>query len=263
MEAYHRTFRLGVDDHCAPSGYGTKAKGSAELLTVPFPFIEIIFTIGPTVFESTGYHRVFSTAVGGIQTQPIRTQLQTDYRAFGVFLHPVEFFEATGLGAADLHDPVQMGRILNPLISVLESGGAEDPESFTHRIQDAWKRYQKKRSCYRVITQFLDQAHALPRYRLREAAGAISFTGKHLRTTFRAVLGITPKQYLQLLQLQGVLSDMVNSGGYSLTDIALRNGFYDQSHFNRIFKRYAGIPPRRFRGQYSRYAEKYKNTIVL
>jgi AraC-like DNA-binding protein len=263
MEAYYRTFRLGIDDQLSPFVLKKERRNAVELLTVPFPSLEFIFPVNLSLFETTGYHRVHSAMIGRIQVQPIRTYLQADYEAFCFFLHPVTFFEATGLSAEHLSDAEVMEAFLTPLSQIVEVGPLPGPEKFEQLVREKCLSLPKRRSCYRVVDHFLQEVHALPNYRIQEAADSISFSGKHLRSTFRSICGISPKKYLQLLQLQGVLRDMVSSNRYSLTEIALRNGFYDQSHFNRVFRKYAGLTPRQFRQGYIPYSKKYKNTIVL
>lgn len=263
MEAYYRTFRLGIDDRLSPFASKKEQRSAVELLTVPFPLLEFIFPINLSLFETTGYHRIHSAMIGRIQVQPIRTYLQADYEAFCFFLHPVTFFEATGISAEELSDPEAMESFLSPLFQKLEQGPMPEPENLMPFVWEKCLSLRKRRSCYRVVDHFLQEVHALPNCRIQEAVDSISFSGKHLRSTFRSICGVPPKKYLQLLQLQGVLRDMASSHRFSLTEIALRNGFYDQSHFNRVFRKYAGLAPRQFRQGYIPYSKKYKNTIVL
>jgi|AntRauTorckE5430_2_1112549.scaffolds.fasta_scaffold21309_2 AraC-like DNA-binding protein len=263
MEAYYRIFRLGIDDQLSPFVSIKEGQSAVELLTVPFPSLEFIFPVNLSLFETTGYHRVHSAMIGRIQVKPIKTYLQADYEAFCFFLHPVTFFEATGISAANFSDPEVMEAFLNPLFQKLEEVPKPESENLLQLVWEKCLRCRKSRSCYRVVDRFLQEVHALPNSRIQEVADTISFSGKHLRSTFRSICGISPKQYLQLLQLQGVLRDMVSSKHYSLTEIALRNGFYDQSHFNKVFRKYAGLTPRQFRQGYIPYSKKYKNTIVL
>jgi AraC-like DNA-binding protein len=63
---------------------------------------------------------------------------------------------------------------------------------------------------------------------------------------FKEHIGLTPHKYLQLRAVEYSL-DRLKNPHLSLTQIALESGFYDQSHFNRIFKSFMLITPDRYR----------------
>jgi AraC-like DNA-binding protein len=63
---------------------------------------------------------------------------------------------------------------------------------------------------------------------------------------FRAVLGVTPHQYLIRARL-GRAARLLADPARSITDIALDVGFADLSNFVRTFHRAAGVSPRAFR----------------
>ncbi len=63
--------------------------------------------------------------------------------------------------------------------------------------------------------------------------------------SFKTLFGVTPHQYLLLLKTQQAKALL--QGGMSCVDTALSCGFYDQSHFQRNFKRAYGVTPRSYR----------------
>jgi AraC-like DNA-binding protein len=78
------------------------------------------------------------------------------------------------------------------------------------------------------------------------------------------VVGLHPVYLGQLFakEVRQTLGDFVNDlrvraaaeelscGSASLAEIATENGFYDQSHFSRVFGRKVGVSPGAFRRQY-------------
>ena len=62
---------------------------------------------------------------------------------------------------------------------------------------------------------------------------------------FRAVTGMTPHAWQLNLRINLARAQMRK--GDSLADVALRLGFSDQAHFQRVFKAHAGVTPGRFR----------------
>lgn len=63
---------------------------------------------------------------------------------------------------------------------------------------------------------------------------------------FHAAFGTTISGYLEKRRLEIALKALVN-GDAPIGEIALRAGFYDHSHFARVFRRATRLTPSRFR----------------
>ncbi len=83
---------------------------------------------------------------------------------------------------------------------------------------------------------------------VQEMADYTGFCRRHLRDVFLTYVGISPKQLCNQVRFQNTMQSILleSALGGSLTDISLRNGYFDQSHFNRMFKRYTGMCPSKF-----------------
>jgi AraC-like DNA-binding protein len=66
----------------------------------------------------------------------------------------------------------------------------------------------------------------------------------HLNRAFSTQVGLPPHEFQNQLRIEKSL-DLVQQKK-SLAEIAIETGFSDQSHFNRFFKRYTGVTPKRF-----------------
>lgn len=75
-----------------------------------------------------------------------------------------------------------------------------------------------------------------------ELADKVNFSERHLRRAFDRELGLSPKEMLGIVRFQSVLEELSRGDYSSLTDLALRHGYYDQSHFAGAFMRYYGLP---------------------
>lgn len=77
---------------------------------------------------------------------------------------------------------------------------------------------------------------------LEDLAGMDRFT---LARQFRAVFGTSPHRYLVMRRLEKVKAQLAD--GETLADAAHANGFADQSHMTRHFKRAFGMTPGHWR----------------
>src|SRR5437867_4110160 len=71
---------------------------------------------------------------------------------------------------------------------------------------------------------------------------------------FRATFHLTPQKFLRKLRLRIASRGLIYTDE-SLSDIALKCGFADQSHFSREFRRQFGRTPREYREYYKRAAD--------
>ena len=74
------------------------------------------------------------------------------------------------------------------------------------------------------------------------------YTGRYCREKFKESHGISIKNYSSIMRFQNAVRMLAQSGGEvgSLSDIAFNNGYFDQSHLNREFRRFSGATPLRY-----------------
>ena len=81
---------------------------------------------------------------------------------------------------------------------------------------------------------------------LEDAARFACLSPYHFLRTFKAVLGVTPHQYLLRARLKRAAKLLAEESA-PVTEVALEAGFADLSNFVRTFRRAAGVSPRAFR----------------
>jgi len=69
-------------------------------------------------------------------------------------------------------------------------------------------------------------------------------TERTFERKFLKEIGVTPKQFAKIIQFSFSLDQMKESDYTNFTNIAYENGFTDQSHFIRSFKKYTGGTPK-------------------
>ena len=72
------------------------------------------------------------------------------------------------------------------------------------------------------------------------------FGVRRLEQRFKTEIGISPKLYYRTQRINKVIGEITASKKQSLTQLALDNNYYDQSHFIRDFKLFTGLNPSKF-----------------
>lgn len=65
---------------------------------------------------------------------------------------------------------------------------------------------------------------------------------RHLAQSFGDTVGMTPKAYARVIRFERAIAHL-SRGDEELGAIALECGYYDQAHFNRDVRAFAGLPP--------------------
>lgn len=100
--------------------------------------------------------------------------------------------------------------------------------------------------------QWLRQAHDLIHESvgqpptLSSIAREVGIHPAHLARTFRAHYRRSIGEYVRRLRIERAARDLSDSGA-SIAEIGLRAGFFDQSHFSRVFRDHTGLTPTAFR----------------
>lgn len=92
-----------------------------------------------------------------------------------------------------------------------------------------------------AVSTIIKTKGMLPIKTLREQ---LFITERTFERRFNKEIGVTPKQFAKIIQFSFSLNQIQESDYTKLTNIAYENGFADQSHFIRTFKKYTGATPK-------------------
>lgn len=143
-----------------------------------------------------------------------------------------------------LHDSVsdertaleQESLLLDWIVSVGQNY-AEQSDGFGNR------RIYSESSAVRRVREFIRE-NVGENINLQTLARIARLSPFHLNRAFRAQIGLPPHEFQNQLRIEKAQNLIARKKSFS--EIALETGFTDQSHFNRFFKRYTGITPKRF-----------------
>jgi AraC-like DNA-binding protein len=82
----------------------------------------------------------------------------------------------------------------------------------------------------------------------RATAKALAVSPRHLRRIMGEHVGIGPAEYVRLTRFVDSMYRM-EAPGQTLTRVALAAGYFDQAHFCRDFRSFAGMTPQEYRGR--------------
>jgi len=82
--------------------------------------------------------------------------------------------------------------------------------------------------------------------RVADMSREIGIGERHLNRRFNHIVGLSPKAYARILQINWVVGLLYANDSARLSEIAQEAGFYDQAHFNRAMQRFFREGPREF-----------------
>ena len=69
---------------------------------------------------------------------------------------------------------------------------------------------------------------------------------KSLDRWFNKMLGMNPKEYLQISKFKSILDEIENQKNTSWMTLVADFDYHDQAHFSKSFKKYAGVSPNQY-----------------
>ncbi|RZJ25584.1 MAG: AraC family transcriptional regulator [Flavobacterium sp.] len=79
-----------------------------------------------------------------------------------------------------------------------------------------------------------------------EICTKLTINERTLERKFHLEVGLSPKQFTQIIRFQQSYEQLSSNDYSKLTDIVYENGYSDQSHFIKVFKAFTGSTPKHF-----------------
>jgi PAS domain S-box-containing protein len=85
---------------------------------------------------------------------------------------------------------------------------------------------------------------------MAKLASLVCLSISQFERRFKSLFKISPLKYITMVRIHAACQALAE-GSERISDIALNNGFYDLSHFNRQFRRQMGMSPSDYRKKYA------------
>lgn len=174
-------------------------------------------------------------------------------KIFGIRFQPLGLQKLTGVKCAEIADEIIEPEYIfkkeyNYLKDSISSG--IDIWDYIHYTE----AYFKKTLCLNVSCDNVDIVNDIAatiikekgKLDLRKLYTQYSIGERRIQQLFTEATGVSPKYYSRLIRYQSVLRDMKALNYSTLTNLAYKNNYTDQSHFIRDFKCFSGLSPSRF-----------------
>ena len=185
--------------------------------------------------------------LSGMQEKPIIFS-STHFQQIAVELHPMAVNTLFRIPCSELKNDVVEGSMilgdLNKIQDTLLGPGAfiekakwlEDYLYSKINESSEWVVAQKMNA---TISKMYEDLLAGKKVNIQERTG---YSRMHTHRLSTEWLGLPPKGYLRLQQFIKTLDDL-HFSSRSFADIAIHHGYYDQTHFNRIFRQFTDMTP--------------------
>ena len=221
---------------------------SFELL--PDHNIELILSFGGKAWiESKGLRRDLPNVyVLGLLDQPMRYGADGRVRTVAARFHAWGFAPLFGLDWRALPRPlvtpdVDWHGLLRDTQAVLDD---PDPERVVAPLLTFLLDRARKHKPSALTPRL---RRAAPAGRVETLAQSVAYSPRQVQRTFARSVGVTPKRLAQLARFTRVRDALAQDPLRDLGDLAAAEGYADQAHLTREFRRFGEKTPRQFAGE--------------
>jgi len=136
------------------------------------------------------------------------------------------------------------GKAAGPIVEEVQtaSSAAEIIDRVEVMLMKQLQRYNS--SSDRLLESGMRYIYASQgRLSIRSLAEKLGYSERNVRRIFRDELGAGPKQLIDIVRFQFLLQELQQRTSFRFADVAVKYGYYDQSHLIRGFKQYYGLSP--------------------
>jgi len=229
------------------AGWHERADGPVRRSEPPGARVVLIVSFGPRMDVDS---RTFTSFAAGLHDRPAVTEHAGEGHGVEVYFTPLGARRFFGLPMGELARQVvelddlvgpEAGRLAERLHDAPDWGARLDllERAIARRVVRAAPVARELEHAWRRLVA---TDGAVP---IGVLASELGWSRRHLAASFREQVGTSPKSLARILRFERAAVRL--RGGGELGAIALDCGYYDQAHFNRDFREFAGATPTEYR----------------
>lgn len=212
-------------------------------------FTELIFNYGDLFqvdgdnvesFVSLSEHYMIS----GLKTKPFTTTLSGKHLNVGLILQPHYYGLLMQLFASETMRIIS--DLFYDLLIIPEKPNFKAAEKYLIKLLSIVEIDPDIQKFNQSIS-----ADSIRNGAIKDFINDTSLSHKGFIDKFKRLYNLTPKEFIKLNQVEYAEQLIKRHPKASLTQIGLEAGFYDQSHFTRVFKKHHGFSPKQFQKKHT------------
>lgn len=191
----------------------------------------------------------------GLYDKPYEVQFSRHVKVFGIRFHPDGIRNIFGIPPAEFLATYEdgtdvLGQNLRAFCSKIRE--LDHPEQQVHLanafISGQLASHVQTYDYTHLAMELIRKMQGMADY--QELTEQIPISVRQLQREFKALYGITVKDYMRLSRMNAIARRTIQhymlSKQQNFTQLSYELNFTDQSHFIREFKNYTGVPPKKF-----------------
>ncbi|WP_284652514.1 helix-turn-helix domain-containing protein [Flavobacterium terrisoli] len=189
--------------------------------------------------------------IQGINTQVINANYHGQQHLFGIRLQPHMVQSLLGIMPSELNNIIVDLTLIKPEFNLIWEQLIE-AQSFEERVRiietlfpilEETDSIRTKKLSTLFLSNSIENFQSVDR--LTEQ---VYYSSRHLNRKVHSIFGMSAEELVIYKKFLHSVN-LMHGEKTTLTDIAYRSGFYDQSHFSRVFKNYSGITAKAYQNQ--------------
>lgn len=231
---------------------------------LPEASLNLVFSLGPCFSGLKGeliQNSFRSTQsfcfLSGLHTKPVHAVPSSSCSyVIAVEMHPMAMTALFGIPCSEIENNVINGELLLDDLDKVEdklrgSGTFKEKSAWLEnylyaRINETSELHIAAKMTTAISTMHLNLLSG----KKADMQDHTGYSRMHTHRLSTQWLGLSPKKYLRLQQFIKALDDLHCTQRRS-ADIASSNGFFDQTHFNRIFRQFTEMTPKQYKEKQS------------
>lgn len=222
-----------------------------ESLVVPDNFFDLLFCHTPIVRENkiTNESRAIHTQLAGLKSCPQKVIIQPGCKISGIRFKPNGLAKFANLNLSELIDlSIDPVEIFGKDFLFLEESilYENNKEIIILRLENFL--FEQMIKTDRNDDPFMEFAlqkviRSNGNIKLDSISQESGFCLKTIERKFAEWIGIPPKKFARIYRFHSTLRSFIESNPDKLSELAYRNGYFDQAHFIREVKIFTGLTP--------------------